>query len=231
VNLEKAVSMTSVVQFHMVVLALIALTTAQTDKDARNKPAAAPLRSIAMPVTAGWNAIGSAGAPLTLVEFTDYQCPLCHAFHTTTFVKLRRKYIDTGKVRFVSRDQPLPDYHPRAMDAAHAARCAGDQGKFWEMRDSLIAHSEHLSRTDITEYARRTRLDLKGFAACVSSKKHQTEIDKDIADAVSLNLRGTPTFVLGRTSEKTLDGVVIVGALPYDVFETAIERLLGASPR
>ncbi len=184
-----------------------------------------------MPVTGDWHTLGSASAPLTLVEFTDYECPLCRAFHDETFSKLKTKYIDTGKMRFVSRDQPLPEYHPHAMDAAHAARCAGDHGKFWEMRDALIAHSENLSRAEILEYAGRLQLDSEEFRSCLAAKKYQAHIDKDIADAVSLNLRGTPTFVLGRASDKSIDGVVLVGAQPYDVFETAIERLLKSSSR
>ena len=97
--------------------------------------------------------------------------------------------------------------------------------------DALIAHSDHLSHREILGYARRVRLDSQAFRSCLSAKIHQAEIDRDIADAVALNLRGTPTFVLGRTSDRTLDGVAIVGALPYKVFEVAIERMLQASSR
>jgi protein-disulfide isomerase len=225
--------MSSAVKVQLGLLALTICVAGQTGKAAQDKgsPDPKPLRQISMPVAGDWHAIGSADAPLTLVEFSDYECPLCHAFHVETFGQLKKKYIDTGKVRFVSRDQPLPEYHPRAMEAAHAARCAGDQGKFWEMRDALIAHSDRLSRGEILEYARRVRLDPKAFRSCLSARAHQGEIDKDIADAVALNLRGTPTFVLGRTSDRTLHGVAIVGALPYKVFEAAIERMLDGSSR
>jgi protein-disulfide isomerase len=230
---QKAGLMTTVAQLHLGILALTMSVAVQSDKGVQDKDRAdaKPLRQISMPVTAGWYSIGSADAPLTLMEFTDYECPLCRAFHADTFGRLKTKYIDTGRVRFVSRDQPLSEYHPRAMDAAHAVRCAGDQGRFWELRDSLIVHANHLSRSNILEYARRLRLDPKQFSACLSSRKHQAEIDKDLADAVALDLRGTPTFVLGRTSDKTLDGVVIVGALPYAVFEGAVERMLAGSVR
>src|SRR3989338_5451600 len=82
--------------------------------------------------------LGKADAPVTVVEFTDYQCPFCRRFHQSAFEEIKKNYIDTGKVRFVSRDLPL-DIHANAARAAHAARCAGEQGKFWEMRHLLIA--------------------------------------------------------------------------------------------
>jgi protein-disulfide isomerase len=80
--------------------------------------------------TEGAYSIGSKDAPLTMVEFTDFQCPFCERFHTSTFADLKRDYIDTGKLRFVSRDLPL-DFHPNAMQAAEAGRCAGEQGQYW----------------------------------------------------------------------------------------------------
>jgi protein-disulfide isomerase len=154
---------------------------------AQNHPAAAPeiqsadakpLRQIIMPVTGEWRSLGSADAPLTLIEFTDYECPLCRAFHADTFARLKKKYVDTGRVRFVSRDQPLSEYHPRAMAAAHAARCAGDQGKFWEMCDALISRGDHLADADILERARRVGLQLSPFQSCLKTRKYQAEIDR-----------------------------------------------------
>ena len=129
---RKAGPMTSVVKLHFAVLACIVCVDPQRGSVAAQDGQAVdtkPLRQISMPVTGDWHSLGAADAPLTLVEFTDYECPLCHAFHVETFGTLKEKYIDTGQVRFVSRDQPLPEYHPHAMDAAHAARCAGDQGQ------------------------------------------------------------------------------------------------------
>src|SRR5690348_16641353 len=82
--------------------------------------------------TAGAFAIGSQNEPVTMVEFTDFQCPFCYRFHVNTFNELKKNFIDTGKVRFVSRDLPL-DFHPNAMQAAQAGRCAGEQGQFWPM--------------------------------------------------------------------------------------------------
>lgn len=203
--------------------------TAQDAGAAASAPAAP--RRISVPAGGNWHSMGSDKAPLTLLEFTDYECPLCRAFHVDTFRRLKTRYIDTGHVRFVSRDQPMSDYHPRAMDAAHAGRCAGEQGKFWEMRDLLIVHGERLAGSATLEYARQARLDEPAFRSCLSARKYQREIDQDIADAIALKLRGTPQFVLGRMSGQTLDGIVIVGAQPYEVFERAIDGMLTAPPR
>jgi protein-disulfide isomerase len=166
-----------------------------------------------------------------LLEFTDYECPMCRAYHLDTFRRLKTTYIDTGRVRFVSRDQPMAAFHPHAMDAAHAGRCAGDQGKFWEMRDLLLANGERLAGSAILEYARQARLDEPVFSACVSARKDQREIDQDVADAIALKLRGTPQFVLDRMSGQTLEGIVIVGAQPYETFAAAIDGMLNAAPR
>ena len=88
---------------------------------------------------AGMNMLGSKNAPLTMVEFTDYQCPFCQRFHTTVFNDLKKNYVDTGKLRFYSRDLPL-DFHSNALRAAQAARCAADQGQFWTLRDLMGAN-------------------------------------------------------------------------------------------
>src|SRR5712692_8333967 len=92
-----------------------------------------PPEKVQMSIGNGWYAIGRDDAPVTLVEFADYQCPYCKRFHTDAYAELKKNYIDTGKVRFVSRDLPL-EFHPFAMKAAEAARCAGDQQKYWELR-------------------------------------------------------------------------------------------------
>ena len=115
--------------------------------------------------------IGKDDAPLTLVEFTDYQCPFCRKFHATVFERLKKEYIDTGKLRFVSRDLPL-DFHSNAMAAANASRCAGDQNKFWEMRETLMAHADKLEPESINDYAKSTGLNMDQFRSCIDSGKY-----------------------------------------------------------
>jgi protein-disulfide isomerase len=89
-------------------------------------------------VASSWHAIGRDDAPVTILEFTDLQCPFCRQFHEETFPMIKKNYIDTGKVRFVSRDMPLKAVHPYAQKAAEAVRCAGDQGKYWELRNAIL---------------------------------------------------------------------------------------------
>ena len=121
-------------------------------------------------------ALGEETAPVTLVEFTDYQCPFCQKFQTETFEQLKKNYIDSGKLRFVSRDLPLP-FHPHALEAAQAARCAGEQGKFWELRDVLISNGNKLSPETILDYAKGLSLDTERFRQCFDSKKYQAEFN------------------------------------------------------
>src|SRR5579871_2823363 len=138
--------------------------------------------TVQMSVVAGWYAIGRDDAPITVVEFADYQCPFCRKFHSDTFAELKKNYIDTGKVRFVSRDLPLT-IHPNASDAAIAARCAGEQHKFWEMRDLLLENSADLSPRALLKYAKQINLDMSAFGSCVKEKKYASDIQKDVAEA------------------------------------------------
>jgi protein-disulfide isomerase len=171
-------------------------------------------------------AMGREDAPLTLVEFTDLECPFCRQFHVTTFEQLKKNYIETGKLRFVTRDFPL-DFHASARPAALAARCAGEQDRFWEMRHLLTVNASALSRDAMFAFARDLALDMDRFGACFSTDRHRAAIDRDIADAHAADVSGTPTFVLGKTRPQGFEGLRIVGAQPYAVFERQIKALLG----
>jgi|YNPBryunderm2012_1023409.scaffolds.fasta_scaffold00215_6 protein-disulfide isomerase len=164
--------------------------------------------------------LGNRDAPLTLVEFTDYECTFCRRFQVMTFPELRKKYIETGKLRFISRDLPL-DFHARAFRAAEAARCAGDQGRFWEMRDLLVS-TGRLDDEDITAHARQLKLDLKAFSACLAEGKHRTAIQQDILEAARLGINGTPGFVIGRSTPDGVAGEILMGAQPLAVFEAKL---------
>jgi len=173
-------------------------------------------------------ATGAKDAPIVLVEFSDYQCPFCRAFQTGAFVELKRNFIDSGKMRFVSRDLPL-SFHANALRAAQAARCAGDQGKFWEMRELLIRNATKLDQDSITAYAQQLALDVSRFKPCVAGDKYLQEIQKQGAEANALGISGTPSFVLGQMKGDTLEGVVLVGAQPYSFFEAQVKALLPSS--
>jgi len=176
---------------------------------------------------AGVQVLGRADAPLTLVEFTDLECPYCRSFHVGAFERLKREYIDTGKLRFFSRDFPL-DFHPNARPAALAVRCAGEQGKFWEMRHVVTLNASALNRELYDRLARELGVDGGKFSACITADRYRTEIDRDMAEATKAGVSGTPTFVLGITTPGTaVEGQRIVGAQPFPVFEAQIKALLG----
>jgi protein-disulfide isomerase len=173
--------------------------------------------------------LGSDDAPVTIVEYTDYQCPFCNRFHVGTYTEIKKNFIDTGKVRFIKRDLAL-DFHPHALKAAQAARCAGDQGKFWGMHDLLSANPTTLGPESYKSYARELGLDAAAFRMCVESDMHIGDIRGSAQEASRLGISGTPSFVIGKAKGDTLDGVKIVGAQPYPVFEKAIKDLLAVQP-
>ena len=115
--------------------------------------------------------LGSKDAPVTMVEFTDYQCPFCQRFHMTVFNELKKNFIDTGKVRFYSRDLPLDTLHPNAIRAAQAARCAADQGQFWTMRDVMGTNPDKLDMDHLAGFATDLKMDTFAFRNCVESEQ------------------------------------------------------------
>jgi protein-disulfide isomerase len=192
-------------------------------------PVAAPRDDrVTLPSVRGYM-LGRPDAPLTLVEFTDLQCPYCRKFHADTYDELMRNYIDTGKLRFVTRDLPLESLHPQAMRAALAARCAGEQGKFWELRQALALDAT-LSPESMTASAARLGLDVIALQKCVDERRFEADVRKDVAEAAAVGISGTPTFVVGRTSGDGLQGVKIVGAQPYATFDARLRKLLEAAP-
>ncbi|MGB7721606.1 MAG: thioredoxin domain-containing protein [Bryobacteraceae bacterium] len=172
----------------------------------------------------GFAMLGSKEAPLTIVEFTDYQCPFCQRFHTIAFPELKKNYIDTGKVRFYSRDLPL-DFHPNAMRAAEAARCANEQGQFWKLRDVMGANPNKLDMDSLVADATDLKMDVKAFRACVESEKYKNAVQTDVMEAMKIGANGTPTFVIGKSTPNGVDGELVVGAEPYPMFDQKLKEL------
>jgi protein-disulfide isomerase len=187
------------------------------------QPATPPPTKINLSVQGAYT-IGSPDAPLTLVEFTDFQCPFCQRFHLSTFEELKKNYIDTGKLRFVSRDLPL-DFHPHALQAATAGRCAGEQGRFWEMRHRMNSNPHKLDIDSLVNYVQELQLDLAAFRSCLESQKYKNSIQDDILLAQKIGVNGTPSFVLGKTTSDGVDGELIVGAIPYSLFDQKLKEL------
>jgi len=172
----------------------------------------------------GFAMLGSWNAPLTVVEFTDYQCPFCQRFHTTTFPDLKKDYIDTGKVRFFSRDMPL-DFHANAMRAAEAARCANDQGQFWRLRDLMGSNPDKLDLEHILGFAGDLKMDTNAMRACVESEKYKNAVQTDVLEAMKIGANATPTFVIGKSTAEGVDGELMIGALPYVMFDAKLKDL------
>ena len=168
----------------------------------------------------------SSGVRVFIVEFTDLQCPFCRQFAITSFDEIKKNWIDTGKLRYFSRDFPL-DFHAQAMPAARAARCAGEQGKFWEMRMGLMRNANLLTADYITRTAGDLKLEAKAFASCAASTKFDAEIQAEMAEGAKLGVGGTPTFIMGRTTATAVEGPMMVGALPYAQFDAKLKALLG----
>ncbi len=178
---------------------------------------------------AGFNVLGREDAPVTIIEFTDLQCPYCARFASSTFPELRRAYIDTGKVRFASRDLPLP-FHPFAIPAAVASRCAGEQGRFWEYREALFAAQSRLGQEPYTDLARELGLDVERFDACRRDGRQEANVRSDQAIARNAGIASTPSFVIGRLVGGQFQGEIISGAQPLAVFQARIEALLATPP-
>jgi protein-disulfide isomerase len=170
--------------------------------------------------------LGKADAPVTLVEFTDLECPFCRSFHVGAFEKIKQTYIDSGKVRFVTFDFPL-DIHPNARTAAVAVRCAGEQDKFWEMRHLVTVNAATLSREKYVDLAKGLGLDTGKLDQCIDAGRYKADIDRDMAEGLKLGVNGTPTFFVGRTAADAIEGQRIVGAQPFPAFEAQIKALLG----
>lgn len=163
--------------------------------------------------------LGKADAPVTIVEFSEYQCPYCKRHVDQTMPKIKENYIDTGKVKYVFRDFPL-EFHPNAMPAALAAECAGDEGNdmYFKMHDELFKNQASLSEEKIIEIAKSIGLNMKNFNTCFESEKYKDEIAKDIEDGKKLGISGTPGFII--------NGWLVKGAFPFETFEALIEQEL-----
>lgn len=175
---------------------------------------------------------GDPNAQITIVEFSDFQCPFCGRFFTQTLPMIEKNYIETGKVKFVYRDFPLPEIHPNAIPAALAAECADDQGVFWEYHDKLFENLlqwENLDKQNVVrtfeQYAEDLGADTDTFNSCLESGKYLDEVQNDLNDGVSYGVTGTPGFFIG--NEK-IGYTMVSGAQPYASFEQLLDQLLSS---
>lgn len=162
--------------------------------------------------------LGDENAPLTIIEFSDFQCPFCKRANDDALAQVKAQYINTGKVKLVYRDFPLTSIHPLAQKAAEAAECADDQGKFWEYHDKIFEEQALLSLSSMKQWAGTLGLDTNKFNGCLDSGEKASEVANDLKDAAAAGGRGTPYFIIG---DQTLSG-----AQPFAAFQAAIESQL-----
>jgi protein-disulfide isomerase len=169
--------------------------------------------------------MGSPNAKVTIIEFADYQCPNCRAFWRETLPRIKKEYVETGKVRIVFRDFPIQEIHPEATITAIAAECAEDQGKYFEFHDKVYREQDRRGRdvvryrvNDLKRWAMEIGLEAASFNECVDSERYKEEVAKDFKNGADVGINGTPIFFV--------NGRMIAGAQPFSNFQRVIEEEL-----
>lgn len=194
-----------------------------------------PTKQVAEPVKISMDndpIIGNPDAPITIVEFSDFQCPFCARFHIQTLPLLLGEYIEKGKVKLVFRDFPIQSIHPNALPASVAAECANDQNKFREMHDALFENQNNWNNLEtidalslFSQYASDIKLDQESFDLCLNSGKHIPEIQNDLNDGRDYGVSGTPGFFVGNDQ---IGFVELKGAQPFESFKKVIDAQLNS---
>lgn len=178
--------------------------------------------------------LGDKNAKVTLIEFSDYECPFCKRHFDQTYPQLKKDYIDTGKVKLVYRDYPLPFHDPMATYEAQAANCAKEQGgdtTYFKMHDEIFktttSNGNGLTKDQVRKIAADLGLNAGNIIACADGDKYKDEVAKDIADGSAAGVSGTPTFFISKSDPSgTIEGTILVGAQPYSAFQQVIDPLL-----
>ena len=193
-----------------------------TQRTASNQPASMPAQAQApqsrryeIP-SDGFPSIGPADAPITIVEFGDFQCPFCKRFFDQTLQPLLKAYPD--KIRFVWRHLPLTSIHSEAFPAAEASMCANEQNAFWQYHDKIFENQDKLGRELYIQIASDLGLDIAAFEDCLNTEKYKEAVQEDLDFATSLGANSTPTFFI--------NGLALVGAQPLSTFTSVIDQEL-----
>lgn len=173
---------------------------------------------------------GEEDATITMIEFSDYQCPFCARHYRDVMPALVEDYVETGKLKYVMRENPIASIHPNATNASLAALCANNQGMYWEMHNMIFDNQKDLAVTQLKSFAAEIGLNTAEFDSCLDTKKYEAWINADLKSASDLGARGTPGFFLGLTDpddpDKAMMTVYIKGAQTLDNFRQAIDGLL-----
>ncbi len=177
--------------------------------------------------------IGDKNAKVTIIDFTDYECPFCKKYFDETFAQIKKEYIDSGKVKYVVRDLPL-SFHQNAPKEAEAAECAREQGGdegYFKYHDEIFkrttSNGTGLALNQLSVIANDLGLNGDELQTCLDADKYKAEIEKDLADAGKAGASGTPSFFIGKSSpDNIISGTPLIGAQPFSSFKTAIDQQL-----
>jgi protein-disulfide isomerase len=184
-------------------------------------PTQQPFRRYDVP-TGDNPSLGPADAAITIIEFSDYQCPYCRKWEQEAWPKIQAAY--PGKIRLVYRDFPLYSIHPESEAAAIAADCAGDQQKYWEFHDLLFSDQLPLGQDSYIKYATQVKLNVDQFTECITAQKFKENVSSNYSYASNLGVNSTPTFFV--------NGIPMVGAQPFEAFQSLIDKeLAGQIPK
>ncbi len=204
------------------IMFLLGLSTGYLIRGLRTLPSATPVAAAATPdvrrvnISAeGHPSLGPEDAPITIIEFSDYQCPYCKLWHDNVYDRLLANY--PGKIRFVYWDFPL-NGHPEAQPAAEAARCAGAQNAYFEYNDAIFGEKYGLGRSAYLEYAQDLGLDVGQFTNCLDNRVYQSVVEASLNSAINTGIQSTPTFLI--------NGIQVIGAESYETFKQVIDQEL-----
>lgn len=173
----------------------------------------------------GEPALGKPGAPVTIVEFSDFECPYCKRFHDETFPRLKAEYIDTGLVRFIHKDLPLP-FHQQAHQAAQVARCSHEQQLYWKTYSALLDKQSCLDCIGPKKIAANAGVNERNLTQCLKRGQVAKIVNTNTSEAELIGITGTPTFVIGPSQTKVHQGEILEGARPWAQFQNTIKRYL-----
>jgi len=178
--------------------------------------------------------LGNPDAPVTMIDFSDYECPFCKRHVDQSFDQIKTEYIDTGKLKYVYRDLPLSFHDPLATQQAIAANCAREQGDdetYFAYHDEIFnrtsSNGNGMEKSELYTIASDLGLNDGQFKECLDSEKYKAEVQADIADASNAGASATPTFFIGKSTDSgTIEGQQVVGAQPFSVIKSAIDVML-----
>lgn len=198
--------------------------------NAAPQAAPAPPALPSAPLSIAGSAVrGRADAPLTLIEFSDFQCPFCARHTRETFEQIQKTYVDTGKVRYVFRHFPIESLHKRAFAGAYAAECAARQGKFWEIHTRLFANQKQMEDADLLAHAKAIGVDTAAYQQCVTAADVKAKVMADLDEGARAGVSGTPMFFIGTMEGGKVRALKrLNGAVPFAAFQQTIDALLAS---